>query len=160
MKHVPVEEWLKYVNGELAENVQLDYEDHLYSCETCLEVYSEVISSHGEVLPTPSSSTFTNDVMALIQGETVQQPITNEVQKPGKKKEKSFVQSTIFHYAAAAGFTLLFTFSGVFQSMTGFVDKFEKSAQEQQPSVTETVMNKTLTWFDEWEVKNKEANQE
>ncbi|GAA0328844.1 hypothetical protein GCM10008967_19200 [Bacillus carboniphilus] len=160
MKHIPFEEWLKYVNGELAEDVQLDYENHLYSCETCIEVYSEAISHQSEALPTPLSSTFTDDVMTLIQGGEELQSVAHGVKMSKKKKERSFVQSTIFHYAAAAGFTLLLTFSGVFQSMTGFVDNFENTAQEQRPSVTETVMNKTLTLFDEWEIKNKEANQE
>lgn len=151
MSHFSYEEWLKYVKGELAEDVQIQYDHHVYGCDTCLELYSEAISHLEDSLPDLQGAHFTDQVMAAIETSV-------PLHEKDSKVKKSFVQSAWFHYATAAGFTLLLTVSGVFQSMTGFVDKFENTAQAKEETVTETVMNK-ISWFEDWEEPEKEANQ-
>ncbi|MET3697691.1 putative zinc finger protein [Bacillus oleivorans] len=158
MSHFLYEEWLKYVKGEIPEDTRALFENHLFNCEACLELYSEAISFHEDTLPDLSSSHFTDNVMRLIEKETGLSERIGETAAIDNKK-KSFVQSVWFHYATAASFTLILTFSGVFQSMFGVLDKFENTAQAKESSITETVMNKTLSWLDEWEENNKEAKE-
>ncbi|HWO77369.1 MAG TPA: hypothetical protein VNM69_16000 [Bacillus sp. (in: firmicutes)] len=159
MSHFSYEEWLNYVKGEIPDDTRALYEDHLFNCEACLELYSEAISFHEDTLPNLSSSHFADDVMKLIEKEIRQSERNDQITDFKNKKQKSFVQSVWFHYATAASFTLILTFSGVFQSMYGVIEKFENNAQAKEPSITETVMNKTLSWLDEWEEDNKEAKE-
>lgn len=79
-----------------------------------------------------------------------------DVRKANKKK--SFYQQAVFHYLLAAAATLLLTFSGAFQSLATYAKSIESSThvQENKPSVTEGVINKTFAWMDSLE--KKEAN--
>ncbi|MCM3706209.1 MULTISPECIES: hypothetical protein [Cytobacillus] len=70
MEHFSSEEWRKYAKNELTEPERELYEDHLYICDQCLEVYLEVMEEEEYSLPEmPGEEDFTNLVMAQITGE-------------------------------------------------------------------------------------------
>jgi predicted anti-sigma-YlaC factor YlaD len=150
MNHISYEQWMQYVKNELESQVREVYDDHLYNCDQCLELYLQAVSEHESELPVLSSTdTFTNSIMEQV----------SETKKPLTKKNGPFYQNTLFHYAIATAMTILFMTSGVFQSITQYVDTVKgPSIEERTPSVTEELMNKTFAWMDTFDINNKEAN--
>lgn len=148
MKHPVYQEWLKYVKNELSDDVREGYDDHLYSCDECLQSYLQALSEFENELPALSNAdTFTDSIMAEISAN-----------KPKNNKHAPFYQKTIFHYTIAAAITILFMTSGVFQSITNVVGSVQTPRiEENSPSVTEELMNKTFAWMDSFEMKNREA---
>ncbi|KON85595.1 hypothetical protein AF332_01195 [Sporosarcina globispora] len=69
MEHFTLEEWRKYVKNELSEPERELYEDHLYLCDHCLEVYLEAMDEEENSMPAMAGEDeFTNLIMAQITG--------------------------------------------------------------------------------------------
>ena len=67
MMHYSFEEWMKYVENELAEDVREIYEDHLYSCDQCLDLYLQAVAEEESKLPAMTNeANFTDFVMAQV----------------------------------------------------------------------------------------------
>jgi anti-sigma factor RsiW len=154
MKHYTYDEWLQYVRDEIHSENRDELENHLYTCDTCLEHYLQAIAVNESSLPTLSNdSSFTDAVMAGVTKEKVRVP---DKQKDVHKSAdtKPFYQQAAFHYLLAAAATLLLTFTGAFQSLATYAGAFEtKQIQQKRPSMTEGVMNKTFAWMDSLEKK-------
>ncbi|MFP5115445.1 hypothetical protein ACSU64_24135 [Bacillaceae bacterium C204] len=164
MKHYTFDEWLQYVNDEINEKTKEELENHLYSCDQCLNHYLMAVEANESSLPVLSNETgFTDSVMAEVSKQktvvpdTVKNPNTMPIvpSVPDTKvKKKAFYQQAAFHYLLAAAATLLLTFSGVFQSLAAYASSLERpQIQEKKPSVTEGVINKTFAWMDSLEKK-------
>ena len=156
MMHYSEQEWMKYVKNELDKDVREEYEDHLYSCDQCLEVYLMAVEAEEAELPLISNEVdFTNLVMAQIAETKKDKP---QKQKIGKKK-KSIYQSAFFHYSIAAAVTILLMTTGVFQSITQYAENVQNpNLQEQRTSLTEGLVDKTFAWMDSLEGKKKEVD--
>ncbi|MEK5440468.1 MULTISPECIES: hypothetical protein [unclassified Fredinandcohnia] len=136
MRHYRDEEWLMYMKDELAESRRGELEDHLYSCDQCLEIYMKLVEDQAVELPDLENIHFTDEVVMKL-------PVNKEKQK------KSILQSPIFHYGVAAVVTLSLMSTGVFQSMTGIVGTVEASSfSKQRQSVSTSLMEKALSVFD------------
>ena len=136
MRHYKDEEWLLYMKDELAESRRGEIEDHLYSCDQCLEIYMKLVEDQARELPDLENIHFTDEVVMKL-------PVNKEIQK------KSILQSPIFHYGVAAVVTLSLMSTGVFQSMTGIVGTVEASSfSKQRQSVSTSLMEKALSVFD------------
>ncbi|WP_042455838.1 anti-sigma factor family protein [Neobacillus dielmonensis] len=160
MRHYTVDEWVQYVKNELRESDRMELEDHLYTCDQCLELYLQAIADHESSLPILADENgFTDLIMAALP-KTM--PENSQYSKMSQKqvdnrKTKRFYQQAGFHYFLAAAATILLTFTGAFQSLAKYASSFEtQHIQEKKPSVTEGVMNKTFAWMDSFE--KKEAN--
>jgi anti-sigma factor RsiW len=155
MKHFTYEEWKRYANDELPEPDREFYEDHLYSCDECLEVYLEAVAE-TELPSMESGSAFTDLVMAKIS-EEVKKPAQPRIFE--EKKRRPFYQSPLFHYSLAAAMTILLMTTGVFQSITQYAGAVQDpDFQEKKTSVTEGLVDKTFAWMDTIEKKDKEEN--
>lgn len=145
MNHFSYEQWTQYVKNEVDEKVRTRFDDHLYSCDQCLEVYLQVVANESDELPIlVNEDEFTNIVMSKVANKTT--------------KAIPFYQKTVFHYAIAVAMTILLMSSGVFQSITKYVDNVQSpSLQQVTPSVTEEFVNKAFAWMDTFDIKNKEA---
>ncbi|MEH7382737.1 hypothetical protein V7138_19900 [Bacillus sp. JJ1533] len=136
MRHFSNEEWLLYIKDELEESKREELENHLFSCDQCLEIYMELIEVQAEEVPNLENDSFTDEV------------VTKLPEKKGKQG-KRFLQSPIFHYGVAAAVTLTLMSTGVFQSMTGILGTVEASSfSEQKQSVSSNLMEKALSLFD------------
>jgi len=136
VRHYRDEEWLMYMKDELAESRRGELEDHLYSCDQCLEIYMKLVKDQAVELPDLENIHFTDEVVMKL-------PVNKEKQK------KSILQSPIFHYGVAAVVTLSLMSTGVFQSMTGIVGTVEASSfSKQRQSVSTSLMEKALSVFD------------
>ncbi|WP_040205364.1 anti-sigma factor family protein [Neobacillus jeddahensis] len=174
MKHYLYEEWLQYVNNEVDDSTREELENHLYTCDQCLENYLQAVTANETSLPTLSNeSTFTDRVMELVPDtkstlntmQTVQlvpdtklnRDTTSTRNSGQNRKKKPLYQQALFHYLLAAVATLLLTFTGAFQSLASYASSLESPhLQEKKPSMTEGVINKTFAWMDSLE--KKEAN--
>ncbi|MBV7506219.1 hypothetical protein KW850_13220 [Bacillus sp. sid0103] len=173
MKHYTFNEWLQYVNDEINEKTKEELENHLYSCDQCLNHYLMAVETSESSLPVLPDSDFTELVMAEVSKQKTElqvscldrkvdidssiQPVPTEpiIKKVEENKKKPFYQQAAFHYLLAAAATLLLTFSGVFQSLAAYANSLERpqQLQEKKPSVTEGVINKTFAWMDSLEKK-------
>lgn len=155
MKHYSYEEWMKYVENKLDKGVREVYENHLYSCDQCLDIYLEAVAESEPELPMLSNEAdFTDLVMGQIANTK-----SPDIQKPQvkRKQSKRFYQSAAFHYTIAAAMTILLMMTGVFQSITQYAgDVQSPDFQKKESSVTEGIVDKTFGWLDSIETKNKE----
>lgn len=145
MRHFSNEEWLLYIKDQIEEPKREELENHLFSCDQCLEIYLELVESQVEELPNLENDRFTDEVVKKL-------PLKKEEQR------KSFLQSPIFHYGVAAAVTFTLMSTGVFQSMTGIVGTVEASSfSEQKQSVSNSLMEKALSFFDIIGAKQEEG---
>jgi anti-sigma factor RsiW len=186
MKHYNYDEWLQYVKNEVNKKTRLELENHLYTCDECLDHYLQAMAANESSLPIlANESTFTDMVMAEVAKkkdmvpDTVRnlntmsmvssvpdtQPLPIKLAKVSKQPnnqpkgndKKSFYQQAGFHYLLAAAATMVLMFSGAFQSLATYANAIESPQfQEKETSVTEGVINKTFAWMDSLE--KKEAN--
>lgn len=151
MTHVAYEEWQIYVKNELPYCRRELVEDHLYSCDQCLELYLQVVAEFETELPDIENvNDFTERIMMSV-----------ETKKESEHKSKviPFYQTAIFHYMLAAAATILLMMTGVFQTITHYSDSVQDpTIQEKRTSVTEGIVNKTFSWIDSFEMNHKEAN--
>lgn len=156
MKHYSVQEWMKYVENELDKDAREVYENHLYSCDQCLDIYLQAVAEVEPELPVITNEVnFTDLVMAQISESHV--PKIQDV-KEKRKTSKRFYHTAIFHYSIASAMTILLMSTGVFQSITKYTENVQDpSFQENRSSLTEGIVDKTFAWMDSFEEKNKEA---
>lgn len=64
MRHFSNEEWLCYINDKLPETTCEELENHLFSCDQCLEVYMKMIDRLAEELPVIDDSSFVDEIIA------------------------------------------------------------------------------------------------
>jgi predicted anti-sigma-YlaC factor YlaD len=151
-KHYSYEDWCQYVKNEMDGSVREDVETHLYSCDQCLDIYLQVLESEdSELLKIQNETQFTESLMASIAD------INQKNVSLGERKT-SFYQSSAFHYLLAAAMTIFMMSTGVFQSITKVADTVQSPQTFQHsPSFSEGLINKTFTWMDSFELKNKEV---
>jgi len=149
--HYSKDYWMKYVRDELKETERILLEDHLYTCDQCLELYIDAVDMKEEKLPSISDEVaFMNDIMKQITNE-------NMDRKKDAKKKRPFYQSSIFHYAIAASLTLILMSAGFFQSIikhTETIQKAEVSWKEEPKSGG--LVDKTFAWMDSFDGSKKE----
>lgn len=157
MMHYSEQEWMKYVKNELDKDVREEYENHLYSCDQCLESYFMAVEAEEAELPMISNETdFTNSIMSQIADIKVE-PLQKAQNPQLGKKKKSIYQSAFFHYSIAAAVTILLMTTGVFQSITQYAENVQNPTLQEEPSMTQGLVDKTFAWMDSLEMKNKEA---
>ncbi|MEH7525932.1 hypothetical protein V7149_22085 [Bacillus sp. JJ1503] len=156
MRHYSIEEWMKYVKNEFDQDVREEYENHLYTCDQCLDLYLEAVTVAESELPEIENDIeFTNSIMAQIAEN--HPPSVKVVNK--RKESRPFYQTAIFHYTVAAAMTILLMTTGVFQSITQYTVSVQTpSFQEKRTSVTEGIVDKTFAWMDSLDKDSKEAN--
>jgi len=147
--HYSYELWLKYVNNDLKETDRTLLEDHLYTCDHCLELYMNAVDEQEEMLPSIfDETTFMEGIMKGIAAERVEEA-------PNVQSKRAFYQSSIFHYAIAACVTLVLMNTGVFQTIIKHTETIQKAEFPQEKS-SEGLVNKTFAWIDTWDGSKKE----
>ncbi|MEZ2715375.1 hypothetical protein [Niallia circulans] len=149
--HYSKDYWMKYVKDELSEKERSILEDHLYTCDQCLELYIDAVDKQEETLPSISDeAAFMNDIMQKISYENLEIKTIEEKKRP-------IYQSSIFHYAIAASLTLILMSAGFFQSIvkhTETIQKTEVSFKNEPKSGG--LVDKTFAWMDSFDGSKKE----
>lgn len=183
MKHFSYEQWKSFITNEMDETGRKVYEDHLYHCDQCLEVYLDALAECEAGLPViENEETFTDAVMAKIaeqkvdwnSGETeigaasgAEAPVKagqSKLLKTGAKKrhpeKMPFYHRTGFHFLVAAAATFVLLSTGVFQMITEVADSISAAEiEEETPSLTEGLLNKTYAWMDSMNTMLEEGDE-
>lgn len=122
MKHYDYVEWLLYKNEMLSEDKSEEMKKHLYSCDTCMEIFLSLINENEEksaekIIP----DNFTSKVLNNI-------PKTNKSKLKAKQSKKSFYYQ-FGYYAAVASVTIILTLSGIYTNLVDAVPKLSDSMQ-------------------------------
>ncbi|NEU31759.1 hypothetical protein GN156_13390 [bacterium LRH843] len=152
MIHIPLGDWKTYAKDEVNEEKRSLYEQHLYTCDQCMDLYMEAIESiQGEIPTIEEPSAYINEVMSRIPFERTTSPIVET------EKKKKWYEEKLFHYVLAAAMTFLLMATGVFSELTNVTTQFEQN--HNHSSLTENVLNKTTTLLDRAEqVEIEEGN--
>ncbi|UOQ85801.1 hypothetical protein [Gracilibacillus salinarum] len=135
MSHLSKEQVIAYLEQSIDNREEM--ENHLLTCDNCMELYLNVIDNQTyEAAP---SSDFTNTFM---------QQMNKTIVTPSKGR----TNRALIHYAIAAGFTVLLTVSGVFQ---GVMQATNDQQMEQKPSISEHLMLKTDQWIEKLKGEGK-----
>lgn len=71
MMHMSILQWRKYVQDELLEEERVVYENHLYTCDQCLQLYLQAVAESEADFPTLSNETVIVDaVMGKVEKGT------------------------------------------------------------------------------------------
>lgn len=160
MTHFSKEEWILYKKNLLSEEDSIKMEDHLYTCDTCMDTFLSLIDSKdldfaGEIIP----SDFTQSVMEKTEGVT---PIFKARNKPIKKKK--MMENIFMYYIAVASVVLVLTAGGVFTKMAEIpienikFDTTTPKGVEDIYGLTEKITNKTNSFIYNFEIKNRGGN--
>lgn len=111
MKHYDYIEWLFYKKNLLSIEKMHEMEEHLYSCDICLEIFlslidEDEINAAGDIVP----EDFNTNIMKKIK--------TNKVKKISPPKKP--VKYPFGYFVAVASVTIVLTLGGAF---TNLVDK-------------------------------------
>ena len=144
MKHYHKNEWMQYVRNELDEATRNEYEDHLYQCDECLDLYLLTVEEHEAHLPQiAETSEFTNAIMDKIDESKI---------KPKKQMKKK----TVMNYLLAAAMTILFMSSGLFDQLMSITNTFEND--EQQESFVFSIIDNSESITEQWKESLEEGN--
>ncbi len=120
MKHYDYIEWLLYKNKMLPEEKINEMEQHLFNCDTCMEIFlslidEEEVEGAGEFI----SEDFTSNVIKNI-------PKLKIVKSKVKQKKKIF-NYQFGYYVAVASVTIILTLGGFYTDLVDTVPKISES---------------------------------
>lgn len=158
MTHFIKEEWILYKKNLLSEEDSIKMEEHLYTCDTCMDIFLSLIDCEDlnlaeEIIP----SDFTQSVMEKIEGVI---PIFKPRNKPIKKKK--MMENIFMYYIAVASVVLVLTAGGVFTKMAEIpienikVDTTTPKGVEDIHDLTEKITNKTNNFIYNFGIKIEE----
>ncbi|NQX62015.1 hypothetical protein [Paenibacillus qinlingensis] len=153
--HYSEQEWMQYVEDHLPSEVRDEMEDHVYRCEVCLANYMtciEILTAQPTV-EVKDTAAYMNRIVARTVGT-----------KP------AWYRSTMFHYGIAAAATLVLVATGFFHGLSqeiGTYGAFKPAPPLEAPASLETpisisdhLVNKTLTWLDNIQNEHKKGGLE
>ncbi|ADU29134.1 hypothetical protein [Evansella cellulosilytica] len=134
MTHIHKDEYTDYINEAISEERRESVESHLLACDMCITIYEKALEDNATRLPElHDSSTFTDDIMAKISTSKVEQ----------NERKIRFYETTFLHYTIALALTVILMSSGVFQTITNYVDDIQNTTfRDEGPSVTEQLVKK------------------
>jgi len=152
MNHINYEKWMLYATDSLDEETRSQYENHLYSCDHCLELYLKAVEEAESQMPVLTDPTgFTDSIMKKI-GSTQEKP------QAKMKPKKNLRRQTLVHYTIAAAMTLVLMSTGIFSQLTSTISSFENAAGEQDHSVISGLLNKTDSITEKMDDSLREGN--
>ncbi|WP_313342991.1 hypothetical protein [Sedimentibacter sp.] len=125
MNHYDYVEWLLYKNKAISNEKMNEMEEHLYNCQTCLDIFLSLINEQeedyvGDMVP----SNFTSRVLENISKSRIVKLNANKVNKS--------IKYQLGYYAAVASVTIFLTLGGFYTNLVDSVPKITSSIQEVQ----------------------------
>jgi len=125
MKHYDYIEWLLYKNKMLSKEKSEEMEQHLYNCNTCMEIFLSLIDEKeieksGELISDEFTSEIINNIPKVKSG------------KPKIKQSKTAFNYQFGYYAAVASVTVILTLGGFYTGLVDAVPKLSASVQISQ----------------------------
>jgi hypothetical protein len=122
MKHYDYIEWLFYKNGMLSQEKSEEMEQHLYSCDTCMEIFLSLIDekeekSAGKIISDDFTSKAIRDISKVEQ-----------IKSKSKQTKRAF-NYQFGYYAAVASVTIILTLGGFYVDLVDAVPKISASIE-------------------------------
>jgi len=139
MKHYDYIEWLLYKNGVLSQEKSEEMEQHLYGCNTCMEIFLSLIDEKEENSAEKiTRDNFTTKVMSDISKV--------KHRKPKSKQTKRVFNYQFGYYAAVASVTIILTLGGLYVDLVDAVPKISASIEltENNSNIIADVSNKIV----------------
>ena len=161
MKHYDHIEWILYKKKLFPEEKMLKMEEHLYSCDRCLETFLSLVDNEEiDKANKDLSIDFTDQIMAKIEN-------IYHMPKPKNNKANKKYREIFIYYTAVAAVTLVLTMGGIF---TRLVDTLPQVAQSTTTveaieipnivaDVSGRIVNKTADFINNFEVTNIEEDE-
>jgi anti-sigma factor RsiW len=144
-------DWSAYIGQQLDANVTKEYEEHLYTCDACLQLYMSAVHASPQ-LTVNITQAITEQIMAEIQPAEVESPVKRNavvVAITPKKKQVSLTRRPLFQYGVAAVITLVLMSAGAFQGLSMKISHIESATQkDQKESYSQKLMEKTVSMLD------------
>lgn len=120
MKHYDYVEWLLFKNKLLSKEQSDEMEQHLYSCNTCMEIFLSLIDEKeelkaAEIIPDDFTSVVLKGLPEIKKA------------KVNKKQAKKLFNYQLGYYAAVASVTVILTLGGFYTGMVNAVEKLPVS---------------------------------
>lgn len=124
MKHYDYIEWMLYKNRMLTKDKQDEMEQHLYNCDTCMEIFLSLIDEKEE----EKAGKFISDDFTLNVFKNI--PKVNQVKEKGRvkiKQAKKAFNYQLGYYAAVASVTIILTLGGFYADLVDAVPRISAS---------------------------------
>jgi anti-sigma factor RsiW len=146
-------DWQAYIKHQLQNDTSLEYEEHLYACDACLELYMEVVEALQQPTSVKAINKQADKIMAQIQSEnhvdTPEKIAVQGIVTPKGIRRVPLTRRPLFQYGVAAILTLMLMSAGVFQGLSHRISHIEsKTNRDQQESFSQKLMEKTVAMLD------------
>lgn len=133
MCHYESDVWRSYMFDQLPHETAAELENHLYECDKCLQMYSDLLELHTSQLPIPSDpGPLTEAVMSAVSGSFRA--------KPASDKWRS-----LRNYLIAAAATIILMVTGAFNGLLKQVEAFENHSFQRDDTISQKLMEQTVT---------------
>ncbi|WP_339164330.1 hypothetical protein [Siminovitchia sp. FSL W7-1587] len=149
MNHQTYGQWLQYAKDELDEELRVQYENHLYSCDHCLELYVKAV----EEADYPSLA----DSVGASFSDSVMKRIEKPKEVPREKADGNIKKQTLMHYGVAAAMTFLLMSTGAFSQLVNIASTF---AANEDRSIVNGFLQNTDSITEKIETTLEEENKD
>lgn len=154
MKHYDYVEWLLYKNNLISEEKRIEMEDHLYSCDNCMEIF---LSSIEEIEIEEAGKLIPED---FTQGILKKTKNIRTIKRPKNKNKR--LNEIFLYYASVASVAIFLTAGGIFGSMVEVVPKIDVGVGIEESRVkagkiydlSESITNRTSEFINNFGRKN------
>jgi len=136
MKHYDYIEWLLYKNKMLPIEKLDEMEQHLFNCDTCMEIFLSLIDEE-EV---EDAGKFSNDNFAY---NVIKNIPKLKISKSKAKQKRKIFNYQFGYYVAVASVTIILTLSGFYTDLVDTVPKLSSSIieRDEHPNVIANFSN-------------------
>lgn len=142
MKHYDYVEWLLYKNKALPEDKQTEMEEHLYSCDICMNIFLSLIDEKDmEAAESIIPIDFTQNTIKNIS--------KSKVKKLEQKTSKKSIPYQLGYYVAVASVTIVLTMGGFYTGLVDSVPRITASVETFEiksnvvANISEQIVNST-----------------
>ncbi|HSH35412.1 hypothetical protein [Schnuerera sp.] len=160
MKHYDEIEWIFYKEKILSDEKQTEMEEHLYTCDRCMEIFLSLIDEQeADKAKDSISENFTANLMGNI--ENVQYKPKTKAKKSNTRFKDMFV-----YYVAVASVAIVLTLGGFYSGLVDMVPQIGKSnvvknninAPNIIANVSGKIVNRTSNFINNFEIPKSEEN--
>ncbi|MCF6464889.1 hypothetical protein C3E90_03120 [Clostridium sp. Cult2] len=158
MKHYDGIEWIFYKEKVLSDEKQLEMEEHLYTCDDCMDIFLSLIEKEEVDKAEESLSLdFTANVMDNIKN--VQYKPKPKVKKPVTRSREIFT-----YYVAVASVAIILTLGGLYSGLVDMVPRVGMStaikhninAPNIVADISIKIVNRTSNFINSFEISSCE----
>lgn len=143
MNHYSRNEWLAYLNGQCTENQSIAYEDHLYECEACLQVYMNCAEEQSVISPKLQDKQYVEKLVTKWDRQATRTILPKLSNRP-----------IVLPYSIAAVATIILMFSGLFETLFVQVGSLQANMEAvSDASYSERALDLFGSWLDRVKVK-------